>query len=222
MKQTFLRALVGLALGTCLVVLGSCGREPGDGKGVGPLNEHDEPIIIENGSVIVDLNPRDSKDTVGDFFDTETHQIYVRGNSDPVERIRIWKKSANGSFDPTFCKGSTGDCDAPKGQPSELKLTLTNKQEVLFYWGAKKHSGVLMFSQTPRFARESLAGKQNPHRIKSKPHGDPHPKVDKVEFNFGQKEVFERDKDGDIRIQLCTTTAEAAKCQDYDPNKPKK
>lgn len=213
MRKTWKQILVGGCCGAWLLITASCTSSP-----VSIRHEHDEPVIIENGSVIVDFNRRDNKGTKGLFTHVGGVSTFLREDADPVELIRVWKKTGTGPFVEVYCSNNA-PCSVGNWQSNALRLGLSSGKDVFFTWSFAQ-TGLKMVSANHEFFKEPRPNAKNPHRIRTKVLGGSDPKVDVVEFKRGNdKETFTRGVNEDIRVMLCIATT-AGKCTEYDPNKP--
>ena len=191
-------------------------------KKVRILSYHDEPVIVENGSAIVDFNPRDNSDMAA-FMDDQGHNL-VRAHSDPIKLVRLWIKRKNASmFEPQLCTDKDNNkvaCTADKISARKVFLHMSTALAYI-HWGTKEDSGVALFSAIQAFENHPLTGKKNPYRIKSLAAADGKEiTLEAVKFIFGGKDQSFALKDGDkIKVQFCITPDEKY-CTSYDPNNP--
>jgi hypothetical protein len=215
MNQNLVRTVIGAAGGAAMVFLWFYAQEKF-------FNEHDEPVIVENGSLIVDLNPRGNKDLLGGLWSYPQYQMFVRNNSDPVQRIRVFKKPPRTSSWTEFdCGGS--QCLPPPEMSSKLLIDLTNGYAVSINWDKGEHSGLVLHSPLQRFEEASAQAAVNPKRIKSLVDSSgSQPSIKGIRFTANSREwEFTPEDGGDIRVQLCTSEPDSLKyCTYYDPNRP--
>lgn len=165
------------------------------------LHEHDEPVIIEIGSIKMDFNPLDSRGVRGYLSSNGKH--FYRGNAPRVKRVRVWLKSKEGSFQEAECANSlgvAGPCEGEALDPNSMNLTLSNSKEISFSWYSGERDGLLMWSPDQPFRLNSANPGSYGHRIIAE-----NVSLEKVRFRFWNREqCFARPPDGDIVIKLCT------------------
>ncbi|MBL8236157.1 MAG: hypothetical protein JNM66_01970 [Bryobacterales bacterium] len=171
-------------------------------------NEHDEPVIIENGSIKMDFNPCDKKQITG--FLTEGGKYFYRGNAPMVKRIRVWLREKNGSYYEQLCDGGSGsnekeECSAPYLDRNSFVLIQSNGKKVWFDWRGNDEEGLLMTSTEPRFEVNTAVHNPYRHRVIAKD-----VEVMELQFRFKNKlQPFIRPKDGAIFIKICTKLGNA-------------
>lgn len=218
-------AALGLALGVVGAYLLLPPRVPKPGPpALGAFTYHDEPVIVENGSAIVDFNPRDT-DSVAAFLDYSGRHL-VRGHSNPIAVVRVWTKSGGGQFTLQPCRLADMTevlCKGDKIAQRAITLQMSKGADTItafLHWGTKPESGVALFSPTQVFDDDPILGKGNPYRIRSRAGSGPALKLTSVRFRIDDVEqVFQVPTGGKIKVLLCTAT-DNDHCYSYNPNNP--
>ncbi|MBL8236158.1 MAG: hypothetical protein JNM66_01975 [Bryobacterales bacterium] len=182
-----------------------------------PMYDHDEPVIIENGSAIVDFNPFDNEKIVGGLLDHANAQTFHRSGADPVKLVRVFlKKKEDTSYKLLECVEK--HCDTPKSTRSSLTVTLSNGHLLQFHWEAKPKSGLVMYSAFPRFRPDPKPGNVNPYRYKTENGAGNPVRITGVTFptSSSKPQNFTFDATDDVKIQMCAWD-DYDHCEKYKP-----
>ncbi len=113
---------------------------------VGPLSNHDEPIIIENGPISIKFRGVDS---VERGYLIEKRYI-SRQPAEPLIRIRFWRGETE-----IFCDNKP--CDLAKDKFSAT-VTLTSGKNLEFHWRKESgKKGALLMSSLDHYLSETIA-----------------------------------------------------------------
>jgi hypothetical protein len=214
--MTILRhVLTRITVSIALSILGSCYDVAAKKKVEKVEGGHDEPVIVENGSVNVDFNRAGSGAVVG--FLSDDGSLFVRGNSPSVKWVRVWIAKEGEDFVEQKCPGGGGKCgyDGTKIMPRKVVFSMSQnkKRWMTLHWG-EEDQGIFLTSPDQVFA---TSGK--PHYIKAEKDADGKDQtLEGVHFKFDGSDVdLVREKKGRISVKVCTVLKEDDHCWKHTP-----
>ncbi|MDX1984951.1 MAG: hypothetical protein SFV51_32060 [Bryobacteraceae bacterium] len=176
-------------------------------------SDHDEPIIIEEGSIKADFDlAADSQSNPGDLIDE--NRSYYREGADPLVAIRLWKKVNGQTIEIPCISGSTGPCAL---DDRSLSVFPDTGQRLAFHWGKNPNSSIRMISAKHRLRRSA----SKDALIEVEEDSQTPLKLDSVRFKAkstsqwtqvplrNQSETIEK-----VAVQLCSST-EGDHCGPY-------
>ena len=179
------------------------------------LNNHDEPVIIENGSVKIDFNRGNGADAVG--YLTEDGHAFVRGNAPSVKKIRVFAAEENRPFQQVKCKdknSNTVECEEKLIAPKSLTVGMSGGGMLQLHWSKKGKDGMVMVSPTQTFQSDPNLEFQ----IVAEKDAQQNPvTLEKVSFYFDTvPQEFSRPNKGRLVVQVCVKD-DAGHCTNYQP-----
>lgn len=131
---------------------------------------HDEPIIIEEGSVLIDFSPEDNK---ADMENVNGNGEWINRNDGfEVKSVRMWKRTSPASaWYEELCNGSRCKIDN-----KQLELELTGGKKLKFSW-AGHGSPIKLHGGAAQSLKQPYA--QQPHLVATY---DSALKIDRVKF----------------------------------------
>jgi hypothetical protein len=202
--MNYKRSLIGMVLFGALTVC--VGQEKRDQVSI--RNNHDEPVIIENGSVKIDLNLGNGSKAIG--FLSEDGRSFIRGNAPSVKRVEVYTAAKAGTLALVMCKDSNSapiPCKENKINPKTLTAYMTGGGTLQFHWSKGGKDGLIMISPTQVFLQPNasyefqlLASADAQQNLIS---------LEKIEFMMdGVKQEFPRPADGRLVALLCPNPAD--------------
>lgn len=182
------------------------------------FDDHDEPVIIENGSMKVDFNATNNPVSAEGTLSADG-RIYDKDPSGAVLKVRIWTRETSGSgpFRPRPCNNGTADvpCDGTQINGNRITVSLGGSRTTIFQWFGGTQNRMRMISTGQRFSKYDSA---RPHRLMAAvDDGGQAIKPERIEFLLnGRLQPFDRPSNGDIVMQLCLKE-DVAHCTYFTP-----
>jgi len=205
--MNYKRSLIGVLVVTCVGLTGCGQSKVTEGGDVHDRHNHDEPVIIEDGSVKMDLNLGNGAGAIG--FLSEDGRSFIRGNAPSMKRVEVYTAAKGGTLALAKCKDSKSapvECKENKISPKTVTAYMTGGGTLQLHWSKSGKAGLFMISPTQVFQQNA----SNEFQLSASVDAQQNPiSLEKIEFVMdGVKQEFPRPADGRLVALLCPNPAD--------------